>query len=101
VAPELLKHSFNMANAVCRWWEERIHAWRHFVPLDIRLNELWRLVAYFGGPGSADAKEIADAGREWTRKTLRQEDMQVYMFRLLLEYGRVADDRREQLGFIA
>ncbi|KAI5859591.1 glycosyltransferase family 90 protein [Durotheca rogersii] len=81
------------------WWEERVHAWRHFVPLDIRLGDLWDAVSFLGGPGEAEAAEMANAGREWALRSLRKEDMQVYMFRLLLEWGRIVDDRREDLGF--
>lgn len=81
------------------WWEERVHAWRHFVPLDVRLSDLWSAVGYLGGPGLADADDIAQAGREWALKALRKEDMQVYMFRLLLEWGRLVDDHREDIGF--
>lgn len=87
------------------WWEERVHAWRHFVPLDARLADLWPAVSYLSrggsGGGSAEADEIAQAGREWALEALRKEDMQVYMFRLLLEWGRLVDDRREDLGFAA
>ncbi|KAK5635518.1 hypothetical protein RRF57_011230 [Xylaria bambusicola] len=85
------------------WWEERIHPWKHYVPLDLRLRDLWPAVRYFGGSeeGARDAKDIAEAGREWARIALRKEDMQVYMFRLLLEWGRLVDDNREKLGFVA
>ncbi|RYP61411.1 hypothetical protein DL771_010141 [Monosporascus sp. 5C6A] len=83
------------------WWEERVHAWRHFVPLDVRLHELWSAVGYLGGKGQgqADAREMARAGRDWAAAALRKDDMRVYMFRLLLEWGRVVDDNRESLGF--
>jgi hypothetical protein len=30
---------------------------------------------------------------------LRNVDFEVWFFRLLLEYGRVVDDRREEIGF--
>jgi hypothetical protein len=30
---------------------------------------------------------------------LRKEDMEIYFFRLLLEWGRLTDDRRDQIGF--
>lgn len=30
----------------------------------------------------------------------RREDMEIYMFRLLLEWGRMVDDRRSELGFV-
>ncbi|KAJ2987580.1 hypothetical protein NUW58_g4424 [Xylaria curta] len=83
------------------WWEERIHPWKHYVPLDLRLGDFWPAVNYFGGVGTAHAREMAEAGQQWAQKALRKEDMQVYMFRLLLEWGRLIDDRREDLGFLA
>ncbi|KAJ8124026.1 hypothetical protein ONZ43_g157 [Nemania bipapillata] len=83
------------------WWEERVHPWKHYVPLDLRLVDLWPALNYFGGggAGAGNAQEIAEAGRLWAEKALRKQDMQVYMFRLLLEWGRIVDDRREDLGF--
>ncbi len=83
------------------WWEERVHAWRHFVPLDLRLHELRDILDYLGTSslGKEDAVEMARAGQEWAGKAMRKEDMRVYMFRLLLEWGRVVDDERESLGF--
>ncbi|KAF2809385.1 uncharacterized protein BDZ99DRAFT_463207 [Mytilinidion resinicola] len=48
----------------------------------------------------AAAKKIALAGQEWAEKVLRREDMQIYVFRLLLEYARVCDERRERLGWV-
>lgn len=83
------------------WWEERVHAWRHFVPVDVRLGDLWGIISYFGGRGGAEAEAIAREGSEWANRALRKEDMRVYMFRLLLEWGRVVDDQREELGFTA
>ncbi|KAI8628062.1 glycosyltransferase family 90 protein [Xylariaceae sp. FL1651] len=81
------------------WWEERVHAWKHFIPIDIRLGDFWAALDYFGGVGVGEAEEIAQAGQQWAQKALRKEDMQVYMFRLLLEWGRIIDDQREDIGF--
>lgn len=92
------------------WWDERVHAWAHFVPLDVRLADLWRLVNYLGGgavvgapdgSGPATAERIAADGRRWAARALRKEDMRVYMFRLLLEWGRLVDDGREDLGYLS
>ena len=91
------------------------------MPLDLRLQGVWSTVAYFvgvgggggaeggagagegaGGSGGAHIKEaetIAEAGRAWAAKVLRKEDMEVYFFRLLLEWGRLTDDRRDEIGF--
>lgn len=113
------------------WWDGRLTAWKHFVPVDVRLNGLLSTLAYFTGtadphrPTSAGGHEdvgdgggdggggpmmtkgnvlagekIAEAGREWAGKVLRKEDMEIYMFRLLLEWGRLTDDRRDEIGFV-
>ncbi|PNP47044.1 hypothetical protein THARTR1_10549 [Trichoderma harzianum] len=89
------------------WYDERLQAWHHYVPVDIRLGSgFWSILEFFSGgaidkdgEGPEMAKKIAEQGREWTQKALRKEDMQVYMFRLLLEWGRITHDERERLGF--
>lgn len=87
------------------WFEERVHPWRHYVPLDVRLGRgLWGVVDFFAGSdgqgqGAELGRRIADEGSEWAGRALRREDMQVYMFRLLLEWGRLVDDRRELMGY--
>ncbi|KAE9369978.1 glycosyltransferase family 90 protein [Stipitochalara longipes BDJ] len=93
-----------------QWFDERLVAWRHFVPVDGRLHDVWHLIAYFGGTEKdstgegnghdREGEKIAEEGREWASRVLRKEDMEVYMFRLLLEWGRIVDDRREELGFV-
>jgi len=107
------------------WWQDRVTPWVHFVPVDVRLKEAWSLLVYFAGwrgtggapdeavdgdgmrtyadwampPHDGEAEAIALAGREWADKVLRKEDMEVYLFRLLLEWGRITDDARDELGF--
>ncbi|KAI5284233.1 hypothetical protein KEM54_001502 [Ascosphaera aggregata] len=93
-----------------QWLDERLTAWVHYVPIDIRLHGLWSTLAYFAGARSPDGKvmmrshdheaqNIANAGRLWANETLRKEDMEIYMFRLLLEWGRLTDDDRDCIGF--
>lgn len=58
-----------------------------------------------GGGGAREgrddmAEKIAMEGREWAERVLRREDMLVYVFRLLLEYARVVDERREVMGWV-
>lgn len=96
------------------------------MPVDVRLHGLVATLAYFsgtsagepvsgGGGGSGGnggggvvgqmkghveaGERIAEAGREWAGRVLRKEDMEIYMFRLLLEWGRLTDDRRDEIGF--
>lgn len=103
------------------WHDSRLFAWRHFVPVDNRYDDLYSLLTYFigyGKPGiqrtagddyangdvyvpshESEGKNIARQGSEWAKKVLRREDMEVYMFRLLLEYGRIIDDNRDRIGY--
>jgi len=109
--PFLRSRSLPYRAAIFRSWiDERVHAWRHFVPLDMRLGRkgLWEVVKLFaradleraGESGEQQfGRQMAEEGREWAAKVLRKEDMQVYMFRLLLEWGRLVDENRETLGF--
>lgn len=113
--PFLQSHSLPFKTALFReWYDDRLTAWWHFVPQDLRLHDVFSTLAYFAGLSGKDPRSgrelfvgaheqegemIAENGREWANKVLRKEDMEVYFFRLLLEWGRVVDDRREELGF--
>lgn len=88
------------------WHDSRLVAWKHFVPMDNRYSEWYGIMEYFLGYGDeapahdAAAERIASAGKEWAEKVLRKEDMQVYVLRLLLEYARISDERRESMGWV-
>ena len=103
------------------WHDSRLFAWRHFVPVDNRYDDLYSLLTYFigyGKPGpqrdpyedyangdvyvpshQVEANRIARQSREWANKVLRREDIEVYMFRLLIEYARIVDDNRDRIGY--
>ena len=135
--PFLQSNSLPFKTAVFReWWDSRVTAWRHFVPIDIRLHGVYSTLAYFAGVDGyvggkvvqeeekddfgkvikgrvvrggkrlkwegheREGEMIAREGKAWAGKVLRKEDMEVYFFRLLLEWGRVTDDNRENLGFV-
>lgn len=88
------------------WHDSRLVAWKHFVPMDNRFGDFYGIMEYFLGyedsvPGhDKEAEKIASDGKAWAEKVLRKEDMQVYVLRLLLEYARIADDRREKMGWV-
>ena len=103
------------------WHDSRLFAWRHFVPVDNRYDDLYALLTYFIGygkpnmehaaesqdinpqvyimPHEKEAQKLARQGREWANKVLRRDDIEVYMFRLLLEYARISDDNRDRIGY--
>lgn len=94
------------------WYDDRLTPWLHYVPIDGRLQAVHSTLAYFAGLKGkingrdidmpqkySEASFIADQGRKWAEKALRREDAEAYLFRLLLEYGRVVDDRRNEIRF--
>jgi hypothetical protein len=87
------------------WHDSRLVAWKHFVPMDNRFIDYYAIMQYFLGvgdlPGHDDmAKMIALEGKLWADQVLRRVDMQIYTLRLLLEYARVSDERRDKMGWI-
>lgn len=117
--PFLQSHSLPLKTGLFRqWFDSRVVSWYHFVPVDIRLHGLWSTLAYFAGVPASGNKEdnsgktpmrmhthnkqgwaIAEQGRKWSETALRKEDMEIYFFRLLLEWGRLTDNRRDVLGY--
>lgn len=79
------------------WHDERLVPWVHYVPVSMSMKELPELVSYFTltEEGQKSAREIAEAGRKWYLEALREEDMAVYVYRLLLELARLQDPERE------
>lgn len=101
------------------WHDSRLVAWKHFVPMDNRFMDFYGIMEYFFGydglgehvegnekmqkrvPGRDNkAEKIAMDGQAWANRVLRTEDMQIYVLRLLLEYARISDDRRELMGYV-
>ncbi|CAI7631966.1 unnamed protein product [Penicillium bialowiezense] len=99
------------------WHDSRLFAWRHFVPMDNRFDEFYSLMTYFIGLNSQssenttlinephiqshdfEAEVIAAQSREWAQHALRNEDLDIYLYLLLLEYGRIIDDNRDIIGY--
>lgn len=95
------------ATIYSEWHDSRLMPWLHFIPMDNSFVDIYGILEYFigSGPDHEDAhddvaKKIALAGKRWAERVLRREDMMIYMMRLLMEYARVCDDKREKLGFI-
>lgn len=81
------------------WHDSRLFPWRHFVPMDNRYDDIYSLLTYFLGVGTPansrppvggdaigkayvarhdlEGKRIADQGREWAKKVLRRDDIEV------------------------
>ncbi|KAL6703641.1 hypothetical protein ACN47E_009501 [Coniothyrium glycines] len=93
------------ATIYSEWHDDRLIPWLHFIPMDNTFVDVYGILDYFIGTDENEARDdaarkIAIRGKEWAKKVLRKEDMQIYLFRLLLEYARLCDDNREVLGFV-
>lgn len=69
------------------WHEEWLRPWIHFVPLSLKGDEYLESVMYFEEDeiGKLQARRIAEQSSEWAKSALRNEDLEVWLFRLLLE----------------
>lgn len=106
------------------WHSEWLRPWVHYIPVSLKGDEHLDLVRWFSGDksdvegeggrgkersadkggnggsvGERKAMEIAERSTEWHDKVLRNADFETWFFRLLLEYGRVVDDKREEIGY--
>jgi len=105
-----------VASIFKEWYSERLLPWVHFVPIDLRFHALHGTLAYFmginqDGKGRVNGRDVrmdfkrdngkwvAEEGRRFASKAIRREDMEVYLFRLLLEWARLVDDNRDKMGF--
>ncbi|KAL2438941.1 hypothetical protein ABEF95_015048 [Exophiala dermatitidis] len=98
----LLSNSLVYKLAVFReWHDEWLKPWVHYVPFGLIGDEYAETMRYFDQEesGKVEAKRLASQGRNWAQKVLRNEDLEVWYFRLLLEYGRLIDDNRYNIGF--
>ena len=70
------------------WHEEWLRPWIHYVPLGLKGDEYVESVRYFNDEpdGKVQAPKLAIQGREWAEKVLRNEDFEVWFFRLLIEW---------------
>jgi hypothetical protein len=70
------------------WHEDVLVPWVHYVPINKDGNEIPELVRFFeqDPAGQRIARSIGEDGQAWAARTIRNDDIDVYMFRLFLEY---------------
>ncbi|QPC73650.1 hypothetical protein HYE68_004402 [Fusarium pseudograminearum] len=98
----LRSRSLTFKLAVFREWHaEWLKPWAHYVPLSIEGDDWLESVRFFENEevGRQEGERIAAASREWANQAVRQVDMEAWFFRLMLEYARVIDDKREIIGY--
>ena len=83
------------------WHDDRLVPWVHYVPISLSMNELPETLRFLAltEKGQKISKDIADAGRDWQRRALREKDMELAFVRILLEYGRLYSEDRDLEGY--
>jgi hypothetical protein len=69
------------------WHDEWLRPWVHYVPMGLDGRDWFETVRFFAleESGQLEGERIASESRDWSRKVLRREDMEAWVFRLLLE----------------
>ncbi|WWD22473.1 hypothetical protein CI109_106966 [Kwoniella shandongensis] len=104
---------------------EWLQPWLHYIPISQLYQEIYNVHAFFSGPtksmlaasnatrgtfqsaglttrkldGDAELRKIAQAGRDWMFTIGRKIDMEIYVYRLCLEWARLTADDREALSY--
>lgn len=79
------------------WHDERLWPWVHYIPVSLGMEEVPEVVRYFTSSkeGRERAGSIARNGKEWFGRAFREVDLGVWVWRVLLEVGRVGDPGRD------
>lgn len=69
------------------WHAEWLRPWAHYIPLSFQGDDWLEAVRFFGDGtlGKKEAERLALQGRDWANQVLRNEDLEIWFFRLLLE----------------
>jgi len=106
------------------FFSDWIQPWLHYIPVSSSYSEIYNIHAYFSGPSAstmdvanvtvgraadweavkeerdAQLRQIARAGKQWKQTIGRTVDMEVYVYRLCLEYARLWADDRDAMSFV-
>lgn len=90
------------ATVYAEWHDDRLQPWVHFVPMTNTFQDLYGILDFFTRDRAGDeaARRIAAQGMDWAARVLRKEDMMLYVWRLLLEFARICDEKRDVLGYV-
>ena len=80
------------------WHDERLTPWVHCVPVSAHMEELPEIVRFLTEEetGREIARSVADQGREFAKSALRDDEMGLFVFRLLLEWAMVLDPKTDE-----
>ncbi|KAF8517049.1 hypothetical protein BU17DRAFT_92221 [Hysterangium stoloniferum] len=94
------------STAFAEWNTQWLIPYYHYIPVQPDYSDVYNIMAFFMGDpergqsnNEALAEEISKHASDFARTHWRWQDMQAYMYRLLLEYARLISDDREAATF--
>ncbi|KAG8893491.1 F-actin-capping protein subunit alpha [Tulasnella sp. 403] len=87
------------------WNTDWLVPYYHYVPVQHDYSDLYDVMSFFAGSPDGHgrhedlAEKIGMRGAEFVRRHWRREDIQAYMYRLLLEYARAISPDREAMSY--
>ena len=101
----LMSNSAPIKMTVFREWiSDWIVPWVHYFPAkqDHEFSDLPEMMNFLTSErGDVVGKDVAEMGQKWTNKVISKEALRLWFLRLLMEYGRVTNDDRDHMNFIA
>lgn len=85
-------------NLFREWHEGWLVPWVHYIPVSGSGGEVAEVMNWLKANEDV-VKVVGESGKKAWERSLRKEDMQIWLGRLLLEYGRLVDDRRDEIGY--
>lgn len=79
-----------------KWHDDRLVPWVHYVPVSLKMKKLSKTMRYLvmTKKKAAVSMRIVKQKRKWQQKTLRREDVSVYLYWLLLKWARLLNENR-------
>ncbi|OQE27364.1 hypothetical protein PENSTE_c004G02717 [Penicillium steckii] len=73
------------------WHDDRLIPWAHYIPVTMSMDELPELLNFLinDPEGEQLSLKIAQTASTWSRQALREIDMSIYLYRLLLELAEI------------
>ena len=85
------------------WFNDWIVPWVHYIPArqDQEFSDLSEIVRFLTSErGDPLAKEVATMGQAWTTKIITKPALRLWFLRLMMEYGRVINDDRDNMNYV-
>lgn len=85
------------------WINDWIIPWMHYIPTrqGEEFSDLPEILRFLTSErGDIIGKEVAEMRQKWTKQVITKGSLRLWLLRLLMEYGRVMNDDRDNMNFV-